>query len=74
LTERREYLRIIWLFPAHIPSREIIFASVGRDDPGALLGNLPRIGAPDCSALQMRRYFLKIDLPIFQTVDIVIGL
>ena len=40
LTERREYLRIIWLFPAHIPSREIIFASVGRDDPGALLGIL----------------------------------
>ena len=74
MTERREYLRIIWLFPAHILSREIIFASVGRDDPGAPLGNMSRIGSPGCSALQMRRYFLKIDLPIFQTVDLVIGL
>ncbi len=45
------------------PGREINFASAGRDDPGAPLENLPCNGAPGRRALQMRRYFLKIDCP-----------
>ncbi len=40
--------------------REIHFASVGRDDPGAPLDNLPCSGAPGRRVLQMRRYFLKM--------------
>ena len=43
--------------------REINFASVGRDDHGAPLENLPCSGAPGRRALQMRCYFLKIDFP-----------